>query len=952
MVMKQELDRVLFLISLWVATIKSNNAVGFFDINKVSEGVALKLLNEIYEYNLENLNYEKINHPGIDLGDKTNKIGFQITSQKDSRKIEKNLRTFVKISLKDYSNGIRFLILNQEKKPRLKKEKYKNIYPGFDHEQHILTANDLIKEIRRKYDTDMESFLCIKEILENGLGKIEVYSKDKKIHATYKISIAKLPSTSSELYGREKELEMMDSFWEDLETNIFCLVAWGGVGKTALVNFWLNQLKKNQFRGAHCVFGWSFYSQGALESKQVSADLFISRALKWFGDPNPNEGSPWDKGERLAELINKQRTLLILDGLEPLQYPPGDREGQLKDPGLQSLLRTLAISNSGLCIITTRQKVDDIKGLVGVRQIELDNLSPEAGAYFLKNLGVNATNHELKITSIEFGGHALALTLLGCLLKDAYKGDIRYRKEIGPLEDEARHGGHTKRILEAYERWFGKGPEVEFLFLLGLFDRPAEDKAIKTLRQTPVIHGLTDNLSNLSFLDINQILSKLRRVRLLNQNDAGQSDVLDTHPLIREHFGEKLKMINPIAWKEANRRLYEYYKSQAPELPDNMEDMAYLYAAVNHGCQSGQHQKTFDEVIVPRIQRGKSFFSSYRLGAFGADLAALYVFFISPPPWDRFVSGLREDAKGYLCKEVGYCLRSYGRLVDAISPIKKALEIYSSLKIWEDAAAAAGILSRIYLAIGNLSESLAYAKESINKADLSNDSINQIRKRTILADVLHHMGRLQEAMTIFKKAEEEQTKIEPQFPLLYAMQGYYYNDLLLRMGKLDEVKVRAKKTLDWEKQKKLVVYFALDQLAIGRAYLIECQLVNKKQISKAKEFLEKAVDGLRQAGYQEYLCQGLIFRSQLYRVQKKYEKAKWDLNEAMIIIKRAEMQLYEIDCHLEYARLNFALGDEIKAPKHLNIIKEKIGHTGCHRFDKDVLELENHLKQKDLFSTV
>jgi hypothetical protein len=108
----EELKRVLSLISWWLTTIKSHNAVGFFDINKLAEGVALKLLNEISDYQLENLNYEKINYPGIDLGDKINKIGFQVTSRNDSRKIYDNLEKFAKGPAKIYPNGIRFLIWN------------------------------------------------------------------------------------------------------------------------------------------------------------------------------------------------------------------------------------------------------------------------------------------------------------------------------------------------------------------------------------------------------------------------------------------------------------------------------------------------------------------------------------------------------------------------------------------------------------------------------------------------------------------------------------------------------------------------------------------------------------------------------------------------------------------------------------------------------------------------
>ena len=46
----------------------------------------------------------------------------------------------------------------------------------------------------------------------------------------------------------------------------------------------------------------------------------------------PTEGSMWDKGERLAALVAKERTLLLLDGLEPLQSDNTIEEGAIKDP--------------------------------------------------------------------------------------------------------------------------------------------------------------------------------------------------------------------------------------------------------------------------------------------------------------------------------------------------------------------------------------------------------------------------------------------------------------------------------------------------------------------------------------------------------------------------------------------------------------------------------------------
>jgi len=51
---------------------------------------------------------------------------------------------------------------------------------------------------------------------------------------------------------------------------------------------------------------------------------------------------------------------LVLDGLEPLQNPPGPQEGRVREPSLQALLRELAAFNTGLCVITTRTPVADI----------------------------------------------------------------------------------------------------------------------------------------------------------------------------------------------------------------------------------------------------------------------------------------------------------------------------------------------------------------------------------------------------------------------------------------------------------------------------------------------------------------------------------------------------------------------------------------------------------------
>jgi tetratricopeptide (TPR) repeat protein len=177
---------------------------------------------------------------------------------------------------------------------------------------------------------------------------------------TTRVSIGRLPPTSAQLFGREKDLAWLDRCWAE-GVPVASIVAFGGVGKSALVWNWLQGMQGDGWRGAERVYGWSFYSQGTTD-KMTSADEFISAALRWFGDGDPTAGSPWDKGERLAELIMKRRTVLVLDGLEPHQFGPGMEEGRLKDPSLQALVRALGTESTGLCVITTRISVSDLEG--------------------------------------------------------------------------------------------------------------------------------------------------------------------------------------------------------------------------------------------------------------------------------------------------------------------------------------------------------------------------------------------------------------------------------------------------------------------------------------------------------------------------------------------------------------------------------------------------------------
>src|SRR5262249_4120473 len=140
---------------------------------------------------------------------------------------------------------------------------------------------------------------------------------------------------------------------------------------------------------------------------------------------------------------------------------------------------------------------------------DLEQLSSDAGAKLLQALGVKGDEAELRSASDEFSGHCLALTLLGSYLTDAYNGDIHFRKEVSArLAYDVRQGTHARKVMESYQTWFGEGPELAILRMLGLFDRPVDDKAFVALLNPPAIRDLTESLVNSSPIERRLILAR------------------------------------------------------------------------------------------------------------------------------------------------------------------------------------------------------------------------------------------------------------------------------------------------------------------------------------------------------------------------------------------------------------------------------------------------------------
>jgi predicted ATPase len=221
---------------------------------------------------------------------------------------------------------------------------------------------------------------------------------------------------------------------------------------------------------------------------------------------------------------------------------------------------------------------------------------------------------------------------------------------------------------------------------------------------------------------------------------------------VREYFGEQLRSQQTEAWEECNRRLFYYYRTIAPQLPDSFSDMEPLFLAVICGCNAGMFREALHEVYIPRIQRGDAFFAAKVLGAGGTLLSVLAHFF-EQGRWDSPVeigvegqSLTAEDqlfvlmqAGQYLTATRGFAAREaqicYGRVESLCHSLNRPLMPHPALlERW-----------RYSLVTDKLSETMRIAKRIYSLAQEQNDSALMIGACRALAGTLHFLGDFETA---------------------------------------------------------------------------------------------------------------------------------------------------------------------------------------------------------------
>ena len=630
--------------------------------------------------------------------------------------------------------------------------------------------------------------------------------------------LAKLPGHTAKLFGRDGELQRLDA-WHG-HKGVWLWVAEGGYGKSALVHWWL---ERRAFDPATRFLGQSFYSQGS-HNQATSARPFLLAALAAWHIAHAIDAPDAELGRLLAQAAAQSPSLIVLDGLEPLQQAaPADARlhGIMRDQGLAALLAGLAQTpGQALCLATSRLPLPDaaISRSAYFRQETLPGLSPADAQDLLAQRGVVGagrardwpadvanssrawpapTGGELAQMAERCGHHPLAL-VLAAEFCHSFLDDSAAAFLARPWTMSANRA-HAATVMAWFDDELAQerqNLDRDLARVLGLFDRPAPWAALLALQQqAPPIPGLTAALHRADQDELLEALARLKQWGMLDADLARPAPDLDAHPLVREHFGGQLERDNPPAFRAAHRLLFDWFRYLPDKYhPDSLEEMEPLYRAMWHGCKAGAYWTALKEIYFDRIQREQTAYSLFQLGAYSSDLAALTYLF--PDGWaEEPVKGegeevLDEKDRSWLLGQAAFCLMALGRMTDALMPRRAGRQIERKIGEWARFCNSSENLVDLLTTLGRWTEADEVVKESMIMAVQIIDK-EERWPRSMCAHsrrgrLLHGQGRLTDANVEFVQAECLWAQALPEMPLLSGLSGFDCSEFLLDIARQPE----------------------------------------------------------------------------------------------------------------------------------------------------------------------
>jgi len=158
------LNKIVDQLTVLASCIKSKNALFLTDDSKWSENFFKDLLNKLFGHQLVNLNTKEKNYAGIDLGDTTNRLCVQVTSNNTSQKIQNTLDISKKYKRHNEYDNIVILVVGFKKNYTAN---FTSGFSGFDKDRDIWDIRTLLKKAA---ELNANQLQLVSDFLDSELG--------------------------------------------------------------------------------------------------------------------------------------------------------------------------------------------------------------------------------------------------------------------------------------------------------------------------------------------------------------------------------------------------------------------------------------------------------------------------------------------------------------------------------------------------------------------------------------------------------------------------------------------------------------------------------------------------------------------------------------------------------------------------------------------------------------
>jgi tetratricopeptide (TPR) repeat protein len=737
---------------------------------------------------------------------------------------------------------------------------------------------------------------------------------------------------SRELVGRQAELNTLTDWVADpasaaFAARVFCFVAIGGMGKSALTWKWFNQIAPNEMKPLAGRMWWSFYESDA------DFENFLIRALCYVsGDTEEAvRALPWPQREaRLLRHLDEEPYLFVLDGLERIliayhridasyladdaydeqcaNYVTGaiglpasaaksfvgqHRLRQTTDPRAGAFLQRLAGIEKSRILITSRLYPTALQVSTGAHRpgciaCFLRGLSDDDALGLWRALSVAGSRAELIPIFRSVEGHPLLVQTLASEVANYRNapGDLAQWRTDHPQFDPASLPLVQSRTHILEYALQGLSAQVrDVLHTLIAFRMPASYATLEALLAGP-------NRACGSARDLDRALTELEDRGLIGWDRAANR--YDAHPIVR---GVVWQLVDAKDQRAVYAALEAHFEPMAVRDAEEVETLADLTPAIERYHTLVGLGRYEDAFVLFRDRLGDA--TLYRLAAHRERIAWLERLF--PHGVTELPSLSSDYDRSYALAVLAMSYNLFGQPSRAVPLYRKAIELDEQAHDERNLRADFSNLGLTLVETGDLFE----GECSLRRALILSRSLNDRSKEAVSLQELglaftlrgtpsHGRIALNRSVRIFKSESALQSE---------CVVGAYLAEFRLRLGDLTKASDCADRAWQLAAHQRYERDFIRAALRQGEVALALADF------GRAGERIHHALTRARTVNMVDFELPALITIARLELAQGRRTEAKARLDDVWEAAERGPYPLHQADAFNVLADIALAEGD-------------------------------------------